>query len=423
MSLIFCSECGNKFSDKAKACPSCGCPIEEQEIDSVKEELLNKEDNQDIQDEKVDDISDVISSSQNQKSTKSKKIIIGLISILVIIVGLVSFLFIANRNSEKYLKSKIVGTWEINVDLGELVANVADRADMPLDMQNITQRLDMKMFLQFNKDNTLFIYTERGFTNNELEEFKSQLTLELGNKLYDTFRSKGYTEAQIKKVFKKEYKCSPREYCAILVDEMMNGVVESLDFSETVVGYYTIDKYKLYITDARLKKNTEDYANYSIKGKRLKLENLHGDFEDSLGMMVNDNKLLLTKSSKIIEGEEADNLVQKKKEEDLIANDRQVCDMIRSAIATCNLDPDICDINENLSKGDYEISDILSGKYGNTLGNMVSDIIDGDPYKKIMSNGANGKEIRVCIEGVYGNQVTVYIKGTNIGVGPRDDLY
>ena len=28
MALIICSECGKEFSDKASACPNCGCPIE-----------------------------------------------------------------------------------------------------------------------------------------------------------------------------------------------------------------------------------------------------------------------------------------------------------------------------------------------------------------------------------------------------------
>ena len=29
MALIKCPECGKEVSDKAKACPNCGCPIEE----------------------------------------------------------------------------------------------------------------------------------------------------------------------------------------------------------------------------------------------------------------------------------------------------------------------------------------------------------------------------------------------------------
>ena len=29
MALIKCSECGKEFSDKAPACPNCGCPTSE----------------------------------------------------------------------------------------------------------------------------------------------------------------------------------------------------------------------------------------------------------------------------------------------------------------------------------------------------------------------------------------------------------
>ena len=29
MALIKCPECGKEFSDKAFACPNCGCPISE----------------------------------------------------------------------------------------------------------------------------------------------------------------------------------------------------------------------------------------------------------------------------------------------------------------------------------------------------------------------------------------------------------
>ena len=29
MALIKCSECGKEFSDKASACPNCGCPTSE----------------------------------------------------------------------------------------------------------------------------------------------------------------------------------------------------------------------------------------------------------------------------------------------------------------------------------------------------------------------------------------------------------
>lgn len=35
MALIKCSECGKEFSDKAPACPNCGCPVETMEFPDV----------------------------------------------------------------------------------------------------------------------------------------------------------------------------------------------------------------------------------------------------------------------------------------------------------------------------------------------------------------------------------------------------
>lgn len=44
MALIKCSECGKEFSDKAQACPNCGCPIDEI-VKSVEKDVAESEDN------------------------------------------------------------------------------------------------------------------------------------------------------------------------------------------------------------------------------------------------------------------------------------------------------------------------------------------------------------------------------------------
>jgi len=44
MALIVCSECGKEFSDKAAACPNCGCPLEDvKELKSPNTELEQTE--------------------------------------------------------------------------------------------------------------------------------------------------------------------------------------------------------------------------------------------------------------------------------------------------------------------------------------------------------------------------------------------
>jgi len=42
MALIICEECGKEFSDKASACPNCGCPIDSMQEQEIKEEVQYK---------------------------------------------------------------------------------------------------------------------------------------------------------------------------------------------------------------------------------------------------------------------------------------------------------------------------------------------------------------------------------------------
>ncbi len=42
MALIDCSECGGKLSDKASACPHCGCPSEDAPDSPIANSLISK---------------------------------------------------------------------------------------------------------------------------------------------------------------------------------------------------------------------------------------------------------------------------------------------------------------------------------------------------------------------------------------------
>ena len=68
MALIKCTECGHEISDKAKSCIYCGCPIEEQNIKSIKKgeiELTNK--NNETENKEV-----LINTEKEFKTKKSK---------------------------------------------------------------------------------------------------------------------------------------------------------------------------------------------------------------------------------------------------------------------------------------------------------------------------------------------------------------
>lgn len=50
MGLIICPECGKQFSDKAKACPHCGCPLEVilNELSNIDSNIIDDEGKEDF---------------------------------------------------------------------------------------------------------------------------------------------------------------------------------------------------------------------------------------------------------------------------------------------------------------------------------------------------------------------------------------
>ena len=77
MALIKCKECGKEFSDKATACPNCGCPIEQARPDA--EVATQNDDLTNIQSQPVNNIpvnqgpTTKIKYANNEKSTKKKE--------------------------------------------------------------------------------------------------------------------------------------------------------------------------------------------------------------------------------------------------------------------------------------------------------------------------------------------------------------
>lgn len=100
MALIKCTECGKEFSDKADACPNCGCPTEkmarpEQAVAIEKEQQSSEADNS----ETTTENSVVEKKELKEKNPNTKKIIIGIIAAIVV-VGAAAFFLTAN--SRKY---------------------------------------------------------------------------------------------------------------------------------------------------------------------------------------------------------------------------------------------------------------------------------------------------------------------------------
>lgn len=45
MAMIKCPECGKKISDKAEACPNCGCPIDKNSLNNIDNQKKPKKNN------------------------------------------------------------------------------------------------------------------------------------------------------------------------------------------------------------------------------------------------------------------------------------------------------------------------------------------------------------------------------------------
>ncbi|NCC02165.1 MAG: hypothetical protein EOM34_16165 [Clostridia bacterium] len=100
MALIKCTECGKEFSDKADACPNCGCPTEKMTTPEQKEEIAEtKEQASDSSTNTSDVPAAEKEQSPKEKNPNTKKIIIGVIAAIVVI-GVAAFFLTAN--SRKY---------------------------------------------------------------------------------------------------------------------------------------------------------------------------------------------------------------------------------------------------------------------------------------------------------------------------------
>lgn len=85
MALIKCTECGKEISDKAEACPNCGCPVDEMDLPKNQMEELN------------------INTDYDQESEKPKRRILKVVAVAAIVIIAAGIgIFLATSSSRKY---------------------------------------------------------------------------------------------------------------------------------------------------------------------------------------------------------------------------------------------------------------------------------------------------------------------------------
>ncbi|MDO4466870.1 MAG: FxLYD domain-containing protein [Bacillota bacterium] len=93
MALIKCTECGKEFSDKADACPNCGCP---------KDDILKELKQNEIQNEVEKQVEPAKEEVSEKKPTKLKFALIAVVIVVVFGIGY----YAATGNSRNYAKAQ-----------------------------------------------------------------------------------------------------------------------------------------------------------------------------------------------------------------------------------------------------------------------------------------------------------------------------
>lgn len=98
MALIKCPECGKEISDKAESCPNCGCPVKSENSEIIQKDAIQEE----FDNEGNVSMDEAIKIEKPEKKPLSKKVIIGIVvAIVMVIIGTVVY-FVTTADSRNY---------------------------------------------------------------------------------------------------------------------------------------------------------------------------------------------------------------------------------------------------------------------------------------------------------------------------------
>lgn len=132
MALIKCTECGKEFSDKATACPNCGCPTEAiLENNSSIEELASSEANDEGDNKTVptDLTNESKTESENAKKPANKKTDIIVAGVICAIAIIAVVAFFVTKNSRDYAKAQELLNNRNYVEAEAIFAELGDYED------------------------------------------------------------------------------------------------------------------------------------------------------------------------------------------------------------------------------------------------------------------------------------------------------
>ncbi|MBU5311916.1 zinc ribbon domain-containing protein [Tissierella carlieri] len=183
MALISCPECTKEISDKVKACPHCGYPLVEDNIETQKVELT--------------------SVNVKIEEGKKKKIVGRLISFLIIISMLIGGIWLYNQEKEK----KKIEEYTYNVD--ELIKIMHASVSKAEELLNLTYKVWYNTIYE-ESDSETDKYTQ--IDEEWVDDFNVAIErLYFDNEIDSEVKSMEYAQKRIEKDV-KELKNIPDEY-------------------------------------------------------------------------------------------------------------------------------------------------------------------------------------------------------------------
>lgn len=176
MALIICPECGNNVSDKANACPKCGCPIESIISRLQAQEHDESEAQQVAQNVPLEESSAIVvqSDSEGQRSPKKRRVILAICATVIVAVIAVALL-LATRGSKGIvgrwrtkLTESVVAEYEFTKD-GNFISYAGESDDTIIMMAHGTYRVKDGQVLIDMPQSTGEEYNDYSIVNGKLQ--------------------------------------------------------------------------------------------------------------------------------------------------------------------------------------------------------------------------------------------------------------
>lgn len=273
MALIKCQECGKEISDKAEACPNCGCPIKINNSSEINDSETVKTSNADSNISMLEDSDNIESGSEKKAMSKKNKIIISSIVGLVVVGSIIAF--VTTQNLRTYGKADDLLSDKKYAEASVMFNELGDYKEAKEKHNECQIQIANDLFEKKQYEEAIVIYDKLGDYGNAKERSNESYYLQA----LTLFESENFSEAEKLYSHIENYKDAKEllEKCQYLqsVDgkfmfALSKGLVSRWDYSD--------NDYKEDFGKNEEDLNATEYADMLRKCVNYELDSI-GDFK------------------------------------------------------------------------------------------------------------------------------------------------